>query len=192
MGTGFFKILYFIAVIVWVLPVLRHWNRKFFYYFLVLGISDPISLLFRIVIGYPLPQVFYSLSAFLLLVALLRIDKKKFLYILVLLGSLILISSSTLYNNRYIDTIIVAVFHGLIFFVILKLFALNNVETYSFNFFYILLIFYELTTILKLLLITIGTTDAIAYFLTTTVFQILFGLYFAIFREDDQRLIFKL
>ncbi|MDH7606067.1 MAG: hypothetical protein QHH13_14300, partial [Melioribacter sp.] len=59
------------------------------------------------------------------------------------------------------------------------------------NAFYIVLLFYELTLITKFLIILFNTEDATAYFIITTIFQITFGLFFSIFREDKTSIALK-
>ncbi len=61
------------------------------------------------------------------------------------------------------------------------------------NFFYLVLAFYEFTVLLKFLNFLIELkVEAETYFYITTGFELLVGIFFTMFREDSQKLAYKL
>jgi hypothetical protein len=52
-----------------------------------------------------------------------------------------------------------------------------------------MLVFYELTVILKFFNIIIGFADAYGFYFVTSIAQIIFGLFFSIVREDESGVI---
>jgi hypothetical protein len=55
-----------------------------------------------------------------------------------------------------------------------------------------MLLFYQTTILFKVLNMAIGFADATAFFIITTIAQIIFGLYFSIVRADRPESIIKL
>ncbi|MDP2036084.1 MAG: hypothetical protein Q8L04_01780, partial [Ignavibacteria bacterium] len=74
-------------------------------------------------------------------------------------------------------------------FVFLKWLITTYVETKKLNIFYLMLVFYMLTVILKFFNLLFGFADASAFFIITTIAQIIFGLFFSFVREDGSGIV---
>ena len=188
------QILYWFSVLLWIFPAIRQRKNNFFFYFLILAVSDPINLFVIFILKLnPYESTFVYLS-YLLFISILenRVIKK---YWLVLFTPLVVIIITSLSSNL-LDTnsakLVFLLLHTLIFSIILRLFATKQSENGEIHLFLIVLLFYELTIILKVVGITFGFENATANYIITTIFQIAFGLFFSIFRKDNTRLIFKL
>ena len=70
--------------------------------------------------------------------------------------------------------------------IILKDLITNFVSLGKVSLFHLVFLFYQLTTLTKFSNILFGFADAFAFFILTTIVQILFGLYFSVFTENDK------
>src|SRR4030042_4809640 len=71
------KILFFTSFIIWLLPPIRQFKTRFFYYFLILAIIDPISLTYMYLLKTSVHPLFHIISTYFLLLAIL--SKKQIL-----------------------------------------------------------------------------------------------------------------
>ncbi len=184
------RILLYGSVLIWLFPPIRQYRTNFFVFFLILAIIDPISFLYRYLFAETITFGFYIYANFLLLMSLLDISTiKKNIFLfgsmgLILLG-IIIFSNFT--NNQ--SLIILLAFQFLILAVILKKFIVNYVFDKRINLFYVILVFYLLTIITKFFNVLTGFADATAFFLITSIAQIIFGLFFSIVRENKPEVI---
>lgn len=185
------KLLFFSSIFIWLFPPIRHYRRKFFKFFLLVAITDPLALLFVFTFKSNPPLLYYIVLNFLIYTTLLT-TKTIIKFRLSLIISLIILCLPTIFGlNELFNHSIILILYFIIFLLFLKFFIIEYVQNDTINFFYLALMFLELTTILKILNVIIGFTDAASYYITTTIFQILFGLFFSIFREDKHRIILR-
>lgn len=186
----FSKILLYLSIITWLIPPFRQYRTNYFLFFLILALLDPISFIFRFLFNTTIPFAFYIYTNFLLFLSLLDfniIKKNTFIFItssIVLLGILIFAHFT---NNQ--SLIILLAIQFLILSIILKKFIVKYAFDKKINFFLLVLIFYFLTIISKFLNVLTGFADATAFFLITSIAQIIFGLYFSIVRENKPEVV---
>jgi hypothetical protein len=72
--------------------------------------------------------------------------------------------------------------------IILKNLITNFVLAGKLSVFLIVFLFYQFTTIAKLSNLLMWFADATAFFILTSIAQIIFGLFFSIYREDKSGL----
>ena len=72
--------------------------------------------------------------------------------------------------------------------IILKNLITNYVTTTKLSLFHIVFLFYQFTAVAKFSNLLIGFAEAYAFFILTTIAQIIFGLFFSIYREDKSGL----
>ncbi|MGD8306406.1 MAG: hypothetical protein PVF17_07110 [Ignavibacteria bacterium] len=87
--------------------------------------------------------------------------------------------------------ILVALIQILILYKFIKIVVIKLHNQGEFNLFYLVLIFYEISAIFNLILLSIGTPANVVVFVSTITFQILVAIFFTIFREDSKRLAFQ-
>ena len=184
------EILYYIALIVWIIPAFRNYKTNLFVFFLLLAVHDPLSILFKLLINPHLDLIYSVVITFLIILSLIRVKRKQILLICSI-SAIILCYLAFIFLSVHTKMLILMMQLVFVFLIILKKFAEYSIVNRAYNIFYIIVIFYLLTLILKFLTVFIGSDYAIEYFIITTVFQILFGLFFSIFREDDPRLLVK-
>ena len=87
---------------------------------------------------------------------------------------------------------LVLILHFLILLIFIKKLMLKLYQLGGFNWFYLALIFYEITVILNVIVFISGTEIGILYFYLTLAFQFLVAIFFTIFREESPLLRIRL
>ncbi len=183
------KIISYASIIVWLLPAIRQYKSKYFYYFLILALSDPLTFFSVNVLQVP-DYFFYSIAGILLFYSIgtstrsfLKYWTLNLLFILVFLFTLF-----TLPNLLFL----ILILHVLILSKFIKQSVILLHKSGELNYFLLALIFYEITILLKVIVFISGTDTGIMFFYLTLSFQILVALFFTIFREESSILTFKL
>ena len=168
-------ILYF-SVALWLVPPLRQWRTDYRYFFLVLALSDPLRLaVFHTFGSWP---GFLTLPlAILQLASLFFIRKLKFHYWIIIV---VFITISGFITPKIVYEIVASIIHITIFLVLFIRFAKALVAENILNLYLMFIIAYQLSTILKYITAILDLNTGIYYFQITTIFQILFGLFFSL------------
>ncbi|OGU34309.1 MAG: hypothetical protein A2068_01055 [Ignavibacteria bacterium GWB2_35_6b] len=186
------QILFYLGFVVWIFPAIRQFRGRFFFYFFILAVADPLTiilvLLFNINVGPMQP----FLASALLVISVLDIQYLKENKYYVIIALTIVFIVALVFNNATIYFSVIVLFHIFIFYYILILFIKKNVDEKAVNFFYIVLMLYELTNILKISNLAFEITNADEYHTLTSIFQVAIGLYFSLFRENSTRNFIKL
>lgn len=179
-----YKILFYTSIVVWLIPPFRQYKGKFFFFFLILALMDPVVLAYSQTITKASSIQLTTFFVFLLFISVLPhelIKKNKSLFIAL---SVLIIIMAFFGLNHAQNFVLLILLHSSIFLIILKIFITNYVQLGKVSLFYLIFIFYELTNILKLLNVLLGFADAIGLFILTTIAQIIFGLFFSVYKED--------
>ncbi len=171
------------SVVIWVLPPIRQYKNFMFDFFLVLAVIDPITLIYGLTTRKSLPLWVFTLFIFLLIISVTNEEYlKKLKYFLIILPLFLVSLIPFLQTNHYHFIIILE--NSVLLFIFLKWLIAEFVENKKLKFFYLMLIFYIITVILKYFNLLIGFTDASSFFIIASITQIFFGLYFSVVRED--------
>ena len=172
--------------LIWIFPIFRNWRTKFSYYFLILGITDPIAMLFAFVFHISIFKI-YVVDSLLLIPAIFnfRLSKKHnfaamAVYFLIL--SVIIFIKINQDTNAFL---LMMILHIIVFLIFLKLFLEDTKGKNSFKLFYIILLLYEATLVLKFIIIMALTMDALALLFISTVFTCLIAVFFIIYNEEN-------
>ncbi|KAF0150330.1 MAG: hypothetical protein FD143_2624 [Ignavibacteria bacterium] len=185
-----YQILILASTIIWLFPPIRQYKQNYFWLFFVLAITDPLSHLFARQLGF-IPSQFYVLFTTLFFFSL--IDFKGLnLYKIAFYLVLIFLSVFSFVNFWEFSTHYIVVTFSLILFIITKNSILFVVNTGAINTFHIVLIFYILSNILKFWNTLAQFETGIVFFYITTWFQVLVGLFFSIYKEDNPKLLIKI
>lgn len=181
-------IIIYISIVAWVFPIFRQYRSNLFYFFLFLGICDPLSMLVSKFIHMQIENIAVIISPILFYT--INIDRKKDFKI-TKTEIFVFILAYTLFILRTNPNIILLIIHTLIairaiFKIIIDLHLNQKV-----NLFQLVLAFYMITSVASLIIFLNGDYRGIVLFYTNLAFQILIAFFFSIFREDDQRLVFK-
>lgn len=169
----------YFSVALWLVPPIRQWRTNYKYFFLVLALSDPFRLsLYYIIHSWP---GFLTLPlAILQLASLFFVRKLKFYYWIIII---VLIIASGFISSQIVYEIVSSIFHITIFLILFIRFAKDLVSQNILNLYLMVIIAYQLSTILKYITAILDLNTGIYYFQITTIFQILFGLFFSLINK---------
>jgi hypothetical protein len=180
------KIIAYISILVWLLPPFRQLKGGYFLYFLISGYSDPLAILLGEVFRLN-PYYTHLLIAFLLSISILFYSKKlnsKWIASLILL----LILSLWLGNKNTIFIPII-IFRFLIILQLLISFSNEFLLKQRINIYLSVLIFYEITIILKYAAVGCNYSLGIYFYYLTSVFGMLICLFFIFYNLQNSPLI---
>jgi len=188
-----YALVVFISATIWLLPPVRQYKTKFFYFFLLLGLADALPWMVIRVFYFKILS-YYLVVSCLLLFSLFDKEtlKQKFLLVILLFITVIVIAYG--FTNPGYHRLLFFVLHGLILLRITHLMGLELLRTRSLNLFFVVLVFYELLTLAKFfeILVKVADLSVLTNFYIVTGVQIAIGIFFTIFREDNRRLRVKL
>lgn len=178
-----------INILVWTLPPFRQYKSKYFYYFYILAISDPLTLFMGHNFHWLPAKTFIIISILSLLSVIIEKGTVKN-YLLIFFSLLIITFLSIKLPINYL-WFIMSLIHLAIFIVFAKRTMVFFQENHSILFFHLALLLYEASLIAKFLFIMIDIKTGLLFFYLTTAFEILLAIYFMFDREDKQQLVVK-
>ena len=167
-------IIYYTQTFAWLLPPFRQRGCKYFLYFLILALSDPI---FRLIYWIHATDVtwYYLVISTLVLISLFR---KKYLFLL-LIADIIILIYLTIPEIRLFTFLL----HFIIMLYFLKEFILIISKESKIVIFNLALVLYEVTLLFKL---TASYFEFGVYnYYLTTAFEILPAVFFTIYNEKN-------
>jgi len=176
--------IYIAAMISWLFPPFKQYKTDYFYYFLCLALSDPISAIIPYLKGY-IWQGHVVFSSILILTLLKEKTLKKFspliLIIFTALFYLILkVQHPVLQNIVVFNVVIITI-------MIAKRFVISVRETESLNLFYMVVVLYNFSTIMKILFRVNHGSTGYLYFFLTNFFQIFIAIYFSFYNVNNAK-----
>jgi hypothetical protein len=182
------EIIVYVSAFFWLFPPLRQFKGRYFYYFLVLALTDPIALFIAPVLK--IDNVFiHSLCSLLLLISIVSLDSlKKLISILIL----VIISAAFYFIVLQNSLFILLSIHPVILIILIHRSLLFIADRFEINVFILTLIFYEISLIVNFIVFISGTDLGIIFFYLTVSFQILVAIFFILFRDDSHVLSIKI
>ena len=181
------KIIVYISTFFWLLPPFRQFKGRYFYYFLILALADPINILSISIIGVPNYSV-HSIMGLLLFYSIgTGENEKKYMLANMIFMLAFFLFLFLLDNLLYL----ILTLHLLILYRFLRLSLLNTFSKYELNIFLLMLVFYEISVVVKTIVFISGTNLGVIFFYLTLSFQILVAIFYTIFREDSSPLMLK-
>ena len=176
-----YQIILTLNIFVWFFPPIKQYGGKYFYYFLILALSDPLNIAIRQVFHFTF-YLHLILDLFLILslfdFRMLKNIPFVILLILFSVGANIFLTPDSVAVLMIIcDLIILTIF--------LKRAVLYLRDYGNINLFFFVLILYETSTISKYLILLFELPVKIIYFNLTTAFEILIALYFTFYTTDN-------
>lgn len=176
---------------VWIIVPVRQIGQKYFMFFLILIVGDIITLISRYAY-HSKSNVFYIISDLLCLIAIQGRKASN------LFKALILILSVATFIVEYYgfgykqEFILIITCNFLLFFKFLQQSIIKYIGENIISIFLAFLTFYELIGVTKFFGLITDTANAASYFEIATLLQVLIGLFFCIFKENNPRLLVKL
>jgi hypothetical protein len=185
-----YKIIFFVSAIVWAITPIKQFRSYFFWYFLLLGPLDIVSLFLSRCFGLQLLQVYVLFSCFFPIVLLTsKLSEKK--NILLILAVSISSISGFMFPNQY-GNIHLEIIVFIVFILITKRTLVFTAQTGKINFFHMVFILYQVSLFLKIFLTFSHVGIGLIYYAASNIFEILIGIFFIFYREDSPGLIINL
>ena len=184
------RLLGYISSVVWLFPPVRQYKTRVFWFFLILALTDPIALTLGRQLGVFTTQ-FYIISFTLLPISLSplkKVNRKNIIFVVLLFATGIL----TLIFPWHLSSLYYCIISVLLLLIFLKIIFSIIAETGKLNLFYMVLIMYQSSMLLRSFMFLINLTTGLTYGGITVLFQIIIAIFFSIFKEDDPRLLINL
>jgi hypothetical protein len=188
----FLKYFLYTEAFFWTILPFRQKGKKYFYYFYCLASMEALTLFSRLIL-HSTTNYFYVPISFL---ALLSIQDSRYLkkYRVIILSLFIAICIANF--SKFMITnffLIMSITYFMILIKLLKDFITFLVFNNTINIFLIVLIFDEITVVTKSLnLVSTLSNEYLSYYIMTSSFEVLVGIFFLIFTDDNPRLFHKL
>jgi hypothetical protein len=173
------EIVIYLLVILWIFPAVKHFNRRFGQYFLILALIDPIALVNFFVFDVHVALI--KIPANLVLLSVFfpqNISERYKIYYFVF----VVIVSIIGYHLGYIFEI-TFIIHGIIFIYLVNDVFREYIHGEVLNLLVLMIAFYELSALFKHFSQLLGIEKSYYYFHITSIFQILFGVFFSLVGE---------
>lgn len=180
------------GTLLWMFPPIRQFGTRFFVYFLMFGFADWAGILYNKYINNTTNHIVYILVT---VIAFISIQEKEHLkkYYIFYISVLILTTTIFFYVPDILTSaLMLLLFHILITGTLFKLFLDSFFTRKIVSIFLAVMIFYEFTTITKIVTLLTGYQTGYLYFGLTTAVQLILGLFFSIFRYDNKRFLLQL
>lgn len=182
------KLISYLSTFVWIFPPLRQFRGRFFYYFLILAITDPVSKTFHYF------RLEWSIPLFLLFSAGLLLSlpgQTRYLRLPYLIPALILYIAAVYFLQIPDLIILMGILHLMIIFVLFK-YTINYVfKNGMIQLFHLLLLTYEVSMLLKFINVIFELHAGVVTFNFITGFQVILGILFCFIREESPKLALK-
>lgn len=183
------RLIVYLSTFVWIFPPLRQLRGRFFYYFLILAATDPVS----IALHY-LGLESWSIPLFVLLSAGLLLSlpgQNRYLRLPYLIPGFVLYTAAIYFLQISDLIILIGIIHIMIVYVLFR-----YTITYVFNsgkvqIFHLLLLTYEVSMLLKFINLIFELNAGIVNFNFISGFQILLGILFCFIKEENSKLSFR-
>ena len=181
-------IIYYVSTFAWVLPIFRQYKSNLFFFFLFLGICDPLTILALMTTQFKIESIAVIFAPILFYA--INIDRKKDfkinkieVFVFILAYALMFVIDN--YN------IILLIIHTLItiraiFKIIIELHHHQKI-----NIVHLVLAFYMISSIASLIIFLNGDHQGVVLFYINLAFQTLIAIFFATFREDHPKLTYN-
>lgn len=175
----------FVSPVIWALPPFRQYKGNFFYYFLFVALSDPLVLALRGHLRMVPSNIYFVLALFGALVSIIAIDK-KIRWKLVLPALVAVLALGFSIPNWDISYIVVVLLVTILYYSIRHIIVFAAKNSYV-SLFHFLFLIYNASLLIKLVNAMVDPRMGAMYFYSTTIFELILGILFCFFREEDKR-----
>ncbi len=170
-----------IGFVVWGLIPFRQYKKRYFYFFYFWICGDVFTTILRFL--HSGSNFFYIPFSFLAFVSLFDKDiLKKNKTALVTLFVITIIISMFLDSLKLVP-VGLAVIHFLIFIKFLEMYIKRLTQENILDIFLTVILFYEITIITKNIIVVTDIKTGIIYFILTSIFEVLMGVFFCLFTD---------
>lgn len=173
------ELIVYTSIIVWVFPAIRHIKTEYAYYFLLLGIIDPLKLGIYYFLGTDIELVTIPFSLILIYSIIKSKISERFtlpIILCIIFISIIGYQISILIGIKLIAHVFILIF---LFSRMIKILLNDN----KWDIHLLVICFYEFSIIFKNLHLSPDIIADTYFFHITSIFQLGFGLFFAFFNH---------
>ncbi len=178
------KIIFFISIVAWFFPLFKQYKHNYFYYFLILALTDPISYLLVKLFRFDVERSLL-IAALLMVFSFISFYKKHFASYSLIIFISGLVTFTYIPINDYISKFLILVFLLVIVYLVLKAMIVDAMKEKSMSLFYLVLFVYVLSLTLKFYIELTLVMDSFIYFYITTGFEILAAIFFSLYNEEN-------
>jgi hypothetical protein len=176
-------ILLFTSILIWLFPPFRQYKTQYFLFFLILALADPVMFLLLKLLSVEVTRTNLIITFFMIL-SLIDSNKLKKGWIFVFLFLLILLTAASRLPLKEVYQLKIILSCIILFFIVKdSLLYLNKHQTI--NLFYLVLILYEITIVIKFIYTASRTHTGSIYFYTTGFFEIFIGIFFCFYNMKN-------
>lgn len=176
-------LIYYISAFVWLLPPIRQYRGKLFLYFLILAFADLLTRISSVNFHTNAFQI-HCLISFASVLSVSISNTSMRMYVLIFIGFILTLFIS-ITQTRNIIILYMVILHLIILWFFLKetliSFSKNNYLTLG----WVMLILYEISIVLKFIIVLEATQASIIFYYLTTAFEILIAIFFTIYKVED-------
>ena len=183
--TLYYKYLAIISIVVWLITPIRQYKTRYFWFFLTLGLADPVSIIAARNFHIMITQLYVILSIlfFFSVIEYKKITIYKVSFYIAIVG----VGCFSFFHVWEYGAFFYTAVLFLVLVVIVKQSFQFVIEKGSINIFHMLLIFYQALNVFKSLSMLLNFSTGVWFYFISNVVQILIGIFFALYREDDPR-----
>lgn len=179
---SFILVIIYFTVFIWLLVPIKQYNTRFFIYFLILGLLDPVAILLFYIFNIDTHVIYLIGTTVLFLPAMIGIKKKPKVYIFIPIIFYTLLELLFSIQSLLIPQLVIHIFILINF---TRLMILSLQESKSIKIFWLVILTYEFSVILKFF-VPLGNIElGPSYFYFTTAIQIFIGIYFLFYNETN-------
>lgn len=164
-----------VSTLIWLFPPLRQYGSKYFLFFILIAIQDPIAFILWKLLQIS-PSFVYPTAKLFFICSLLMINRIKIVSTIIfsIMFMFILPQLNTLQIN-----LLNSIMNVVILIIIINDFVIYIVEHNAISLFYIFLITHVISLVLKFIIVVTDISQGLILFYITTFFQIFFGIIFS-------------
>lgn len=174
-------IIIYTNILLWILPIFRQFNTRYWGFFLILGLSDPLHIGLWYILKIPINNYFILVS----ITQILTITKPQDRRSIILLSLIIIFVSIFHYQNENITSGIQILLELVILGIIINHTFLYIKKQRMVSLFLVCLISYQLSIIIKFIFIKSFAEPGIIYFYVTSALQMSFAILFTFYNIDN-------
>ena len=176
-------IIIWLNIFIWLVPPFRQFRTKYFLFFLILALADPLQLFFLFVVHISIDML-RPVIAFIAFISLIKRDKKILIISLgVVLIYLLIMNSLTTLELLIVGIII----QTLILLTVIYDFLMFTSEFKAINLFLVILIMYQVMVVYKFIASILDVHNGVVIFYLSTFLQIIFCVLFTIFNVNSKK-----
>lgn len=186
-----YKVVGYLSMIAWAHAAVRQYKNRFFPFFLVLALADPIRSFVMAPIFKHYHNGYYVIVVFLYFVAVLNAIKSAKMGILSTIAAL-LVLSPTLFVDIELTSFGVVVFTFATLLLVLREAVSKFIINEEFNLFIWMIVFYMITMCTKFIPFIFDAWRYVEFFVFMGFVQVFIGIFFIIFTENSPAMKIKL